>query len=71
MLLFHQFVNIYFHSLFPNNVSSEVVSFPACPLRRILEGKPDWLVSPGQCGTAELRLVMASVQTTAGCFSDL
>jgi len=71
MLLFHQFVNMYFHRLFPDSWSSEVGSFPACPLRGILEGKPGWLVSPGQGGMAELRLVMASVQTTAGCFSDL
>lgn len=70
MLLFHQFVNIYFHSLFSDSVSSEVVSFPACPLRGILEEKPDWVESPGQGGTAELRLGMVSVQTTAEYFSD-
>lgn len=71
MLLFHQFVNIYFHSLFSDSVSLEVVSFPACPLRGILEGKPDWVESPGQGGTAELRLVKVSVQTTVEYFSDL
>lgn len=59
---FHQFVNIHFHSLFTDSMSLEAVSFPACPLRRILERKPGSLAGTRQAGTAELGFGRPSVQ---------